>query len=185
MCKSLSLLTCIFLLGISPLYAGGPYGVPKTGQAISYQHGDDGDYKRGAPASGKCFTDNGNNTITDNGTGLIWVKDSSCIPGGTWGKPGFPLAMNWSSAISSCEALNYAGYTDWRLPNIKELQSIIDYGRNGPAIDPVFISQSSYYWSSTAVSDGNDAAWYVLFGFGVVFSGDKSFTYYVRPVRGG
>ncbi len=124
------------------------------------------------------FTDNGNGTITDNNTGLIWVKDPSAAGvGGTY---------TWSSAISACENLVYAGYSDWRLPNRNELQSLVDYSRYGPAIDPMFVCQSSRYWSSSVSASYSDDAWYVYFSNGSVDWGYKyDGYYYVRPVRGG
>jgi len=75
-------------------------------------------YVRGNPLYGKNdFHDNGNGTVTDNATGLMWMKADS-------GK-----AMNWRQALKWAEDLEYGGYSDWRLPNAKELQSIVDYSR--------------------------------------------------------
>ncbi|MDP2942402.1 MAG: DUF1566 domain-containing protein, partial [Candidatus Omnitrophota bacterium] len=93
-------------------------GVHKTGQTVSYQDKDDGYYKKGLPKFGDRFIDNGDGTISDRATGLMWVKDPSQIPGGLWGTPGAPAPMTWSDAIINSEALIYAGYSDWRLPNI-------------------------------------------------------------------
>ncbi len=120
------------------------------------------------------FTENGDSTITDSNTGLMWSQDDS------------GLGMNWEDALAWAEqknAVNYLGYNDWRLPNIKELQSLVDYTRspdtiNSAAIDPLFNSTPivneageidyPYYWSSTThisygpVPGGNGA--YVSFG---------------------
>jgi len=116
------------------------------------------------------FSDNNNNTISDNATGLMWEKNDSQI------------GMNWDSAISYCESGSTAGYTDWRLPNAKELQSIVDYTRspdtsNSAAIDSVFNSTSiineggaidwGFYWTNTTHKSGNGLganAVYVAFG---------------------
>ena len=140
-------------------------------------------FVRGASSYGvNDFVDNGNGTITDNATGLTWMQeDSGALISGTTVSGG----LNWQDALNWCESLAYAGFTDWRLPNIKELQSIVDYSRspdttNSPAIDPLFqstyltngINNNSYpnyahYWSSTTHLDGMDAearAAYIAFG---------------------
>lgn len=113
-------------------------------------------YVRGNTSYGQnIFTDNGNGTITDSATGLMWTKDDSAI------------GFNWEEALAWVEQMNDAnhlGYSDWRLPNAKELQSIVDYSRSpdttsSAAIDPLFnatsiineAGQTDYpaYWSST------------------------------------
>jgi hypothetical protein len=115
------------------------------------------------------FVDNGDATITDNATGLMWQQDDSA-------------STDWDNALTVCESADTAGYDDWRLPNVKELQSLVDYtvspDTDGqPAIDNIFNSTSmtnegnetdwSYYWSSTTHVDNNDDgtnATYVSFG---------------------
>ena len=128
-------------------------------------------YVRGAKKYGdNQFLDNGDGTITDLATGLMWMQKDS-------GKP-----MNWQDAIMYAESLAYAGYDDWRLPNAKELQYIVDYLRSpdttgSAAIDPIFQTTSTvneagksdypYFWTSTTHLDGpnpgTDAA-YIAFG---------------------
>jgi hypothetical protein len=123
---------------------------------------------------------NGDGTVTDTETGLMWQQDES----------GY---MNWESALSYCENLELAGYNDWRLPNINELQSLVDYSKFEPAIDKSFFpnAMSSYYWSSTTGSSYTGSAWDVDFSHGYVSYGyvddghSKSFSYYVRAVRSG
>jgi hypothetical protein len=128
---------------------------------------------RGNPAYGQNdFHDNHDGTITDRATGLMWSKADS-------GK-----GMNWEAALAWVQQKNgekYLGHGDWRLPNVKELQSIVDYSRapattHSAAIDPVFdctpitnaLGQTdyAYYWSGTthAGMRGGDAAAYVAFG---------------------
>lgn len=129
-----------------------------------------------------AFVDNGDGTITDNATGLTWMQvDSGALVSGTIVSGG----LNWQEALNWCESLDYAGATDWRLPDIKELHSIVDYTRspdttNSPAIDSLFqstyltngINNNGYpnyghYWSSTTHLDGMDAearAAYIAFG---------------------
>lgn len=116
------------------------------------------------------FVDNKDGTITDLATGLMWQQSDDSI------------TRNWENALDYCENLEYAGYDDWRLPNSKELQSIVDYTKspqtsNSPAIDDMFTlteiidinSNANYgfYWTSTTHRDGknkNDSAAYVAFG---------------------
>ena len=90
-----------------------PRELPRTGQTTSYRAGDDGDFEAGWP--GGRFRDNGDGTVTDFATGLMWVQDVGADPGAP-----FNAAVNWDNAIDNCLALNYAGYDDWRLPNAKE-----------------------------------------------------------------
>ena len=127
----------------------------------------------------KRFKDNGDGTITDNRTGLMWVKDGNsagCNNGAD---------LTWEDALSFCENLSYAGYKDWRLPSIQELHSIVDYGTYNPAINTYFPNtQSGYYWSSTTYVGSTDYAWYVYFYDGDVNSYSKAYDNYVRPVRG-
>ena len=82
----------------------------KTGQTTVYSANDDGTYQKGR-VIGTRFVDNGDNTITDLATGLMWVKDVASIGGG------FSTTATWADAITACEGLTYAGQTDWRLPN--------------------------------------------------------------------
>ncbi len=124
------------------------------------------------------FRDNGDGTVTDLATGLMWKKDDS------------GSGMEWKDALAYCEDLSYAGHTDWRLPDAKELQSIVDYSRmpdatasttpsvTGPAIDTDFFNITSFtnyngdtdwgfFWSgSTHQSSDGNGAWgaYVAFG---------------------
>jgi hypothetical protein len=128
-------------------------------------------YVRGNTSYGiNNFVDNGNGTITDQATGLIWQQADS-------GK-----GMAWEAALSYCESSNTAGTSDWRLPNAKELQSIVDYTRSpdttgSAAIDPMFsttsfvndLGQTDYpaFWTSTTHLDGRllgENAVYVNFG---------------------
>ena len=124
------------------------------------------------------YIDNRDNTITDKATGLMWMKlDSGHLKAGEK-KDG---SLNWQQALEWAENLVFAGYSDWRLPNVKELQSIVDYSRSpattkSAAIDPVFKAtvivdeggkkNYPFYWSGTthARLQGGSAAAYVAFG---------------------
>ena len=150
----------------------------KTGQTTSYQTGDDGDYEKGVAWPNPRFTVQADtNCVLDNLTGLIWARNANM------GGP-----MTWSNAIFYCEALNYGGQTDWRLPNAKELYSLIDLGRDTPALPtghPFAGVQSDYYWSSSTYAGSSVYAWFVHLYDGRVGYGLKTSTAYVWPVRGG
>jgi hypothetical protein len=164
--------------------------VPKSGQTTPYATGDDGTLRKGVASPTPRFTDNGNGTVTDNLTGLVWMKNASNV-----GAVGFGL-KTWADALTAANSLKSgdAGLSDgskegdWRLPNVRELQSLIDYGHLDPAIPavhPFTGVQSWYYWSSTTYVDGTLNAWDVGFNDGGVFRNSKTSSYYVWCVRGG
>jgi alpha-tubulin suppressor-like RCC1 family protein len=113
------------------------------------------------------FTDNGNGTIQDLRSGLMWQQTDDGI------------AKSWPDALNYCNSLVLSGYSDWRLPNVKELVSILDISPldiDEPAIDNDYFigTQPSYYWTSTSVADGPVNAWYVSFyGGGIAYGQDK------------
>jgi hypothetical protein len=120
------------------------------------------------------YTDNGDGTVTDTSTGLRWQQaGSSNTP--------------WEQALAYCEGLNLGGYTDWRLPTSKELQSLVDYNRYNPAINTTYFpnTAASWYWSSTTYVSHTHGAWPVYFDDGSVTNGNKYYAGYVRAVRGG
>jgi len=146
--------------------AGGPVG----GKYVRAVRGDD--------YGVNDYVDNGDATITDNSTGLMWEQDDNTE------------GIDWTAALAYAEGSEFAGYSDWRLPNVKELQSIVDYGYSpsatdpakvGPAINPLFnctpiINEAGdddygYYWTSTSAhfTSGEPYyyAWYVAFGMAV------------------
>lgn len=125
------------------------------------------------------FADNGDGTVSDRATGLMWMRDDS---GAQHAGDQADGTMDWPTALRWCESISYAGYDDWRLPDAKELQSIVDYGRSpdttqSAAIDPVFQASPitdeagdpdyPWYWTGTTHLDGKvlgtDAV-YVAFG---------------------
>jgi len=127
----------------------------------------------GQPVSSGNLVDNGNGMVTDTSTGLMWQQ-------ATAGE------MDWESAISYCENLSLAGYNDWRLPNTKELHSIVDYSKWRPTIDTLYFPNtvSSHYWSATTNSSLTYIAFGVYFEFGSIGNTPKYTTNYVRAVRG-
>ena len=115
----------------------------------------------------------GGGTVSDIATGLMWQKATA------------PGTYTWAQAISYCENLTLGGHSDWRLPTIEELDSIVDYGRVDPAIDTDYFPDTgaSFYWSSTTYAYNTDYAW------SMNFIGDGNYNYkhfynYVRAVRG-
>lgn len=177
---------------------------PASGQTTAYQADkddgivgevavpDDGTVQAGAPLS---YTDNLDGTITDNNTGLMWEKKDS-LDGFLdfnnlhdadnlylWSGNGSQETIwDWLDDVNAEE---FAGYDDWRIPNVKELQSIVDYERFNPSIDPIFGPTVTFgYWSSTS-SAFLDGAWFVNFFIGEVNIDSKDGDGHVRAVRGG
>ena len=138
---------------------------------------------RGGTYGTNVFTNNGDGTISDTNTGLMWAQDDEGV------------ALDWEDALALAESSELAGYSDWRLPNVKELQGIVDYSyspsatdasNGGPAIDPMFsctpiINEAGdddygYYWTGTSANFTSGEpyyyAWYVAFGMAVDGNGD-------------
>jgi hypothetical protein len=158
-------------------YGFAPLGPSKTGQTISYVNFDDGDYEKGWPKTGDRFTDNGDGTVTDRGTGLMWVENPTAA--------GVVGTYNWFNAILACENLNYAGHTDWRLPNILELYSICNFAAYNPAKYSLFTILSQRYWSSTTSFSSTGQAAYISFLNATGNYTAKNLGYYLVPVRFG
>jgi len=162
-------------------------GLPPRAWFVGFGYGDffygsksSGVYVR-AVRSGQCgsfgnFVDNGDGTVTDTDTGLMWQQATA------------PGAYNtWQEALDYCKSLSLADYTDWRLPSVNELLSIVDYSRYYPAINTDYFpnTESSFYWSSTTFPFDPNYAWYVYFDYGYLYNFDKSYFSYVRAVRSG
>lgn len=100
------------------------------------------------------LADKGDGTVTDLATGLMWQKADDGV------------ARNWEGSLEYAESLTLAGYGDWRLPNAKELHSIVDYSRVNPAIDPIFTTTDGmgWFWTSTTHGDFVSQAAYIAFG---------------------
>ncbi len=160
------------------------FGTAKTGQTISYTDGDDGENQKGYPKTPPRFVDNGDGTITDKASGLMWIKDPGEL-GGIWGNPEEPAAVNWGQAVQNIGGVPYAGHSDWRCANLKELLSIMDYGKSSPSIDETFFpfNTSDYYWTSTTYWDDTSYAWIVDTNDGSVVTDDQINSWYVMLVR--
>jgi uncharacterized protein (TIGR03437 family) len=121
------------------------------------------------------FTDNGDGTVTDNHTGLMWQKADSGAP------------MTWDEALRYGEGLSLAGYDDWRVPNIKELQSINEERLINPSLDRTYFGGTlpAENWSSTTQINAPEKAWTVDFAQGTASYRVKTDSLRVRGVRGG
>lgn len=119
------------------------------------------------------LTDNGDGTVTDDISTLMWQQADDST------------TRSWEEALSYCEGLSLAGHADWRLPNLKELLSIVRYNVF-PAINTDFFSVTAgRYWSSTSKHSFSGIAWDVNFGAGNIDFINKSHNYYSRCVRAG
>jgi hypothetical protein len=187
----------LFLNFFSGLVAGAaasPAQIPMTGQILSYDadapQKDDGATRAGVKWPDPRFKDNGDQTVTDNLTGLMWTKDANAPGAGTCGSE---TTMNWQTAldyVACLNANNYLGHNDWSLPNINELESLVNAGQsntatwlNGQGFSNV---QSNYYWSSTSAALRTSNAWFVNMEDGSVEDPDVDFKLarnYVWPVR--
>ncbi|MBC8449262.1 MAG: DUF1566 domain-containing protein [Chloroflexi bacterium] len=183
--------------------------VPKTGVTVTIATGDDGDLEKGVAWPNPRFTKS-SGTVTDNLTGLIWLQDANCISTqhATYNFDNDVTAgdgrVTWQHALDFVAGINAgtysncgAGHTDWRLPNVNELLSLIHYGVYDPSVpdtagtgrwtaDTPFDGVQSYvYWSSTTSAYHTGYAWYVYLYDGLVNYDSKAHDFYVWPVRGG
>jgi hypothetical protein len=156
--------------------------LPQTGVTVSRRTGDDGDLEQGVVWPSPRFVDNGNGTVTDALTGLMWVKAPHSLSGNDY-------LTSWSSGLNLCNALVFAGHDDWRLPSLFELQSLRDLSQsslvtwlNGQGFSGI---KTYSYWSGT-VDAGNTAnAWNWDSNNGLCRSEGRTYGRYTWPVRGG
>jgi hypothetical protein len=168
---------------------------------------DDGVVRAGGALS---YRNNGDGTITDLNTGLMWeqkIRDIVTAQGNhdvtrrfIWDSVA-PTIWDWLEQVNTEGGTGLGGHNDWRIPNVKELQSIIDYGLLNPAVDPAFnngpgigacsvaecsLTATGSYWSSTTGAAFTPSAWIVDFSVGFVTGGLKNDElHFVRAVRGG
>lgn len=174
--KGLAILTGALIFLVSTVSAEPPALVPKTGQTYSYATNDDGDYQAGVAWPEPRFTDNGDGTVADNMTGLMWTKNANLF--GT---------KTWEDAITACEDFDPCLHGDWRLPNARELHSLVDLGNIIPALPsghPFTNVQSDPYWSSTSYMDNLNFTWYVFMAHGFLDARHKTLYGYAWCVRG-
>jgi hypothetical protein len=192
-----------------------PAPVAKTGQTTCYDTsgsiiacagtGQDGDLIPGTAWPSPRFTDNSDGTVTDNLTGLIWLKNANCtvfFGGDVTGHNARP----WADALEAasylthgyCQLLDGSVPGNWRLPSRFELESLLNLEYNAPALsdaagtgqwseDDAFsgVQGSSFYWSSTTNVVTPHNAWWVFLGNGWVDNADKTSSHFVWPVRDG
>jgi Protein of unknown function (DUF1566) len=180
--------------------------VEVTGQTTSLADGDDGDIQAGAPFPSPRFRDQSDGTVEDNLTGLIWLKDAQCLGAHYW-VPALAAVDDLNAGTDfSCADYTAGMFTDWRLPNIKELQSLIHFGFFSPALSNAAgtakwmegdafsdVRSATAYWSSTSDAGfPTIRAWGILLSSGVIFDFDKDDQIdkdapllLVWPVRGG
>ena len=141
-----------------------------------------------------AFTDNGDGTITDTSTGLVWDK---CSRGQVWNNTtppgtctGAASPHDWAAALAEATAANSAshrGHADWRLPNRTELESLVKIDASAPAIDGTVFpaTATAWYWTSTTYAPNPAYAWCVYFNNGGTNAYLKTNTNHVRLVRSG
>ncbi|KPJ56653.1 hypothetical protein AMJ49_04285, partial [Parcubacteria bacterium DG_74_2] len=179
---------CSLISNIVPLEIPRMGGIlPATGQTESYNKFDDGFYLAGC---NKGYTDNNDGTITDNCTGLMWIKHGLGL-GANNG-----TTTTWDNAIDFCNNLDFAGYTDWRLPNYKELFSIVDFGtQSAPVINKNYFGvKPDRYWTSSVWKEHREYPGPVYYVYTIDFSNGKTYRvnikdepltdFYILPVRG-
>ena len=161
-----------------------PAPVPRTGQTYSLNTGDDGALQKGVAWPNPRFTDNGDGTVTDNLTGLIWLKNVDC-----YGQKGWEDALASASSLASgsCGLDDGSAAGDWRLPNINEMLSLVEYHNNMgfnalPNGNPFTNVLPLPYWTSTLSSSG---ILLVTLRSGIEVISNQGQSYSVWPVRGG
>jgi hypothetical protein len=193
--------------------------VPKTGQTAWYRSvREDGATKIGVAWPNPRFTVVGasgpeTNQIRDNLTGLIWARNANLASNTVWSVDGTGTCY-WAEAFNvitnsagPVNGANYGGTNDWRLPNVRELSSLISFGYSTPALcntagaakwtendpftrvqcyDPGTYWTQPRYWTSTAYVDSVTDAWYVRMSEGAMYNGNRTtLPCFVWPVRGG
>ena len=200
----LSFFTLLILCTLSTIaFSASPQApVPQTGQATSYDatyNSDDGALKKGIPWPTPRFVVS-NGTVTDNLTGLIWLVNGNCTDtvGGvakTPGTLGWANALTWSSnlAAPACGLSDGSVAGNWRLPNIRELRSLVNISQADAA---TWLNAQGFstvmpqlYWTSNTNASTTGQAWSIDFTTGRMDSSGssnaKTFNNYVLPVRGG
>lgn len=130
------------------------------------------------------FTENGDGTVTDTVTKLIWKRCSEGLSGESCEK-GEPSIFTWQEALKTATESRFIGKSDWRLPDIKELNSIIERQCTMPAINEVVFpaTPTMSFWSSSPYAGNSSYAWNVYFPYGISDGNNKGYKFFVRLVR--
>lgn len=174
-----------------------PANVARTGQTSSQEAGDDGDLRAGVAWPSPRFTDHGDGTVTDELTGLVWLREANCLAT-EYAEVDADGKVDWQGALDFVADVNAgayedcaAGRSDWRLPNRRELRSLTDHGTTtgdalpvGHPFTNVYLDSGSGYWSSTTYLPRPSWAWYWSPKYGDVSGTPKSGERTVWPVRG-
>ena len=171
---SISCLTVVFLLTLSSPAVSYALIVPDTGQTLCYDwtaimtcpspgqdfYGQDGSYLINPPS----LTNNGDGTITDNLTGLMWEQKTQANE---------QLLYTYSDAANYCETLDLGGHDDWRIPTRKEYSTLLNLGRVSPALDITYFPYYSpsievYYWTASPYQLDPTKMWTVQISFGTI-----------------
>ena len=172
--------TSALLLSVVAAILAGSQALAQTCQEGNPRVAPDSRYARSEPVPGE-------RVVTDTLTGLVWKE---CVEGRTGAGcgTGWGAVMTWASALATAEDSHWAGYSDWRLPNINELSSLVETGCHSPSINTGLfprITVDSVVWSSTTHPLNAPIARAINFELGLHGSIDKNGHYEVRLVRGG
>lgn len=184
------LLPILCLLILIPIVAqASTIQLPATGQTASLATGDDGAVQAGKPWPVPRFIDNHNGTVGDNLTGLIWSREANPLSARSVGT-GSGGEITWQKALDEIKQLNtkkYLGNSDWRLPNLNELASLV---HQGEPVQSLWLGRQGFtsitsvrYWSSSSVAREANLARSVHMEDGVVGASNKSDIALVWPVR--
>ena len=131
--------------------------------------------------------DSANGTVTDTRTGLMWDRCARGLSGVSCAT-GTASTITWQAALNAAATIGaYKGYNDWRLPNLKELRSLVEECRVNPSINEFTFpnTPASFFWSGSPVAGGATIAWGVYFYDGDAYFDSRGFAYQVRLVRAG
>jgi hypothetical protein len=192
-------LLAVFLMILPIIVFAGEINLPKTGKTTCYDEdgavincagtGQDGDIQAGVEWPSPRFTDNNDGTVTDNLTGLMWLKDANCLGEQSW-QVALDVVADFNTNPATYNCSDYtANYNDWKLPNAIELESLVNAETPSSAIwlnTQGFTNvQSTYYWSATTCAYDSYRAWRVYMSYGYMTSYGKSIRTYIWPVRAG
>jgi hypothetical protein len=175
--------TCLLSSAVVQAGTLNPAPVAQTGQASSYGSRDDGELQKGVEWPDPRFTDNLDGTVTDHLTGLVWLQDATRFSNRGW-NPALTACNNLAADGAALTDGSLAG--DWRLPNNRELRSLIDFGNSNPALPaghPFAVPASGSFWSSTTATNNTGRAWKI--DDGSMLNDPKTTSNLVWPVRDG